>query len=138
MSGAATWAFVIGGIGTVCLLALLGRLWAIGGRGEAPLGPLHPPRPDDTAPTLVPSDFRLLIAGEAMRWKDNDWPTVLARLDRLAATFDAGPPATSPPRKFSAQWLDERVRQIETNAGGTRTAAVPDSGGETTEETSLG
>lgn len=136
MSGTATVALLIGGVGAVCMLALLARLWSIGGGGEAPLGPLHPPRPDAQAPAPVPADFRVLIAGEATRWKRTDWQAVLARLERLAATFDAGPPTAPPPRRFSAEWLDARVQQIERHAGGPRTSIVPEPPGEAATGTS--
>lgn len=117
MSGTASWALLLGGVGLICLLALLGRLWSIGGRGEAPLGPLHPPRPDESAPTLVPAQFRVLINAEARQWKGDAWRDLLVRLDGLAAEFDVGEPATAPPRKYSAEWLDDRIRQIEAHAG---------------------
>lgn len=115
---ASTIAFTAGGIGLLCVILLLVRLWSVGGGGEAPLGPRVAPRPSDSAPVLVPAEFRQLVAAEATRWRTHSyWESLVDRLNDLTATFGAELPAGDTPKKFSASWVDTRLAHIESAAG---------------------
>ncbi len=119
MSAVGPVAVIVGAIGALCFLALLGRLWVIGAKGEAPVGPRQAPRSVDPLPPALPTEFRSLISDEASQWKQaHEWMAVISRLDELAEVLGAGAAQSDPPPKYSADWLEHRVAQIEATAGG--------------------
>lgn len=104
-------------VGVCCVMAALSQLWAAGGGGDDPVGPTQPRSQRPAAPPVVPATFRSLIHRETSQWQQvHQWEALTQQLDRLEIEFGRNPSMPAP-ESFSAEWLDQRIAQIEAVAG---------------------
>lgn len=105
-------------------LAALVSLWRYSGAPEQSAGPWDRP-PNVRQPSPVPPGFRLVLESVASEWNnEHAWTELVARLDELATSLQAGPPPTSAPPTPSEAWFAGELSRLENYLTATRSTGL--------------
>lgn len=105
-------------------LAALAGLWRFSGKPEQSAGPWDRP-PNVKQPSPVPPGFRLVLESAASGWSDQQaWTELVARLDDVATSLQAGPPSTSAPPAPNEAWFTAELNRLENHLSATRSAGA--------------
>jgi len=105
-------------------LAALVSLWRYSGKPEQSAGPWDRP-PNVKQPLPVPPGFRLVLQTAASDWSDQQaWTELVARLDDVATSLQAGPPSTAAPTMPSEDWFTTELSRLEGHLSATRSAGA--------------